>query len=93
MIKFNKDFMAGAVVGFGAGLATRYLNEKGSEPLREAAKNALRWGTVSYRTFREQIGQFKENLEDLVAEANSEVNSNGRVESTPTESSDVKAAS
>jgi Protein of unknown function (DUF5132) len=95
MIKFSRDFMAGAVVGFGAGLATRYLNEKGNgTALRSTAKNALKWGAVSYRSLREQMGQLKENFEDLVAEANAEVNAPPPVKSpTSKRTQEVKAAS
>lgn len=74
MIKLNKEFLAGAVVGFGAGLAAKALPNNGEGFLRNATKSAMKWGVLAAGTLKRQTLTLKETLEDISAEAKSEVN-------------------
>jgi hypothetical protein len=71
MIKLNKDFLAGAVIGFGAGFAAR--SAQGNAKLRDVAKDAVKWGIVAARGAQTKLVELKETLEDITAEAKSEV--------------------
>lgn len=76
MIKLNKEFFAGVVVGFGAGLVSKGLpngGAKGAEDFfKNLAKNAMKFGISGAAVLKTQAAQFKETVEDIVAEAHEE---------------------
>ncbi len=72
MIRFNRDFIGGTIVGFGAGVAFRSFS--GEKPaFRNALKGAIKGVIATVQKLKESVGYLKENIEDLAAEVKSEM--------------------
>jgi hypothetical protein len=72
MIRFNKDFIAGVVVGFGGGLVVGSL-AKQEGALRTLCKGAINSMILAGTKLREGFASLTENMQDLLAEVASEL--------------------
>lgn len=72
MIKLNLDFLAGAIVGFGAGVVSREIAPDAAGVLRPLAKSTIKAGLASYDKAVEGMARLKETIEDITAEARAE---------------------
>jgi hypothetical protein len=72
MIRINKDFIAGTVAGFGAGMVFRAFS--GETPaVRNVVKGAIKGVITAVHKLKESAGHMKENLSDLAAEVTYEM--------------------
>lgn len=67
------SFSMGFVAGFGTGFLSREIVSSGAAVLRPITKIAVKSSMVIFEKSRETLAHFSETLEDLVAEAKSEV--------------------
>lgn len=72
MIKLNKEFISGLVIGFGSGLAVRALGGQEKVSLKGIVKGAMHSSLSAYEKVKDGLARTKENLEDLAAEVRSE---------------------
>jgi hypothetical protein len=72
MIKFNKDFFAGAVLGFGAGFAARSFRDDENSPVRGALKSVIHAAMAGMEKAKEGAVVFRETVEDVTAEVKAE---------------------
>lgn len=86
MIKINKDFILGAVFGFGAGYATKSIKMDENSPFRGIIKKGLHLAANGMEKLQENAYALKETFEDLSAEVKSE-----RTKEVPAESNKGEA--
>jgi hypothetical protein len=72
MIKFSKDFFAGAVLGFGAGVAVRSFRDDENSPVRAALKSAIHAAMTGFEKAKEGVVTLRETVEDVAAEVKAE---------------------
>lgn len=73
MLMSIPSFSMGFIAGFGTGFLSRELVSTGAAVLRPVTKIAVKSSMIVFEKSRETLAHFSETLEDLVAEAKSEV--------------------
>jgi hypothetical protein len=71
MIKLNRDFLAGAVVGFAAGFVAKGASEDNPD-MKNLGKAAIKAGLVGFENIRVHFSQMVETVSDMVAEVRAE---------------------
>lgn len=83
MIKLNKEFISGIVIGFGSGLAVKSFSGQDKLSWKKVVKGTLRTSLSAYDKVKDGLAKTKENFEDLTAEVRNEIQAEKEAKVTP----------